>query len=269
VNELPRVVRDPRSLFDVHDRSILITGATGAFGQVAALSLAAAGARVTLAARNQARLETVGQQVKELGGEAVLVGLRAEQLSDAEAMVAAAVGAFGRLDGVVTAAGVNRVAAIVDQDPADWDEVQRANVRATWLVCKAAGRRLIDQGEGGKVVLLSSTRGKLGLPSGYSAYSPSKAAVDLLCRTLACEWGRHGINVNAIAPTVFRSELTEWMYAAEDPGLATRNAMLSRIPLGRLGEPEDFVGALVFLLSAAADFCTGHVLYVDGGYTAG
>jgi NAD(P)-dependent dehydrogenase (short-subunit alcohol dehydrogenase family) len=199
----------------------------------------------------------------------VLLGRRADELSHAEAQGAAAVGAYGRPDGVVPAAGVHRDAAIVDQDPADWDEVQRANVRATWLVCKAAGRRLIDQGEGGKVVLLSSTRGKLGLPSGYSAYSPSKAAVDLLCRTLACEWGRHGINVNAIAPTVFRSELTEWMYAAEDPGLATRNAMLSRIPLGRLGEPEDFVGALVFLLSAAADFCTGHVLYVDGGYTAG
>jgi NAD(P)-dependent dehydrogenase (short-subunit alcohol dehydrogenase family) len=269
VNEPPRVVRDPRSLFDVRDRSILITGATGAFGQVAALSLAAAGARVTLAARDQARLESVGLGVKELGGEAILVPLRADELPDAEAMVDAAVAAHGRLDGVVTAAGVNKVAAIVDQDPADWDEVQRANVRATWLVCKAAGRRLIEQGDGGKVVLLSSTRGKLGLPTGYGAYSPSKAAVDLLCRTLACEWGRHGINVNAIAPTVFRSDLTEWMYADEDPGRSTREAMLSRIPLGRLGEPEDFVGALVFLLSAASDFCTGHVLYVDGGYTAG
>jgi NAD(P)-dependent dehydrogenase (short-subunit alcohol dehydrogenase family) len=269
VNELPRVVRDPWSLFDVRDRSILITGATGAFGQVAALSLAAAGARVTLAARNQARLESIGLQVKELGGEAVLVPLRAEEPRDAEAMVEAAVAAHGRLDGVVTAAGVNKVAPIVDQDPADWDEVQRANVRATWLVCKAAGRRLIEQGDGGKVVLLSSTRGKLGLPTGYSAYSPSKAAVNLLCRTLACEWGRHSINVNAIAPTVFRSGLTEWMYADEDPGRSTREAILSRIPLGRLGEPEDFVGALVFLLSAASDFCTGHILYVDGGYTAG
>jgi len=269
VSELPRVVRDPRSLFDVRGRSVLITGATGAFGRVASLALAAAGARVTLAARNAAKLEAVGQEVKELGGEAVLVNLRAEELADAEAMVEAAVRAHGRLDCVVTAAGLNRVALIVDQDPADWDEVQRANVRSSWLVCKAAGRQLIAQGEGGKVVLLSSTRGRLGLPSGYSAYSPSKAAVDLLCKTLACEWGRYRINVNAIAPTVFRSDLTEWMYAEEGPGRETREAMLSRIPLGRLGEPEDFIGALLFLLSPASDFCTGHVLYVDGGYTAG
>ncbi len=269
MSELPRVVRDPRSLFDVHGRSVLITGATGAFGRVASLALAAAGARVTLAARNTARLEAVGLQVKELGAEAALVNLRAEELAHAEAMVEAAVRAHGRLDCVVTAAGLNKVATIVDQDPADWDEVQRANVRSSWLVCKAAGRRLIAQGEGGKVVLLSSTRGRLGLPSGYSAYSPSKAAVDLLCKTLACEWGRHRINVNAIAPTVFRSDLTEWMYAEEGPGRKTREAVLSRIPLGRLGEPEDFIGALLFLLSPASDFCTGHVLYVDGGYTAG
>jgi NAD(P)-dependent dehydrogenase (short-subunit alcohol dehydrogenase family) len=268
VNEPPRVVRDPRSLFDVTGRSILITGATGAFGRVAALSLAAAGARVTLAAGNLSKLEGDGREAKELG-EAVLVNLRPDELADAEAMVAAAVRAHGRLDGVVTAAGLNRVALIVDQDPADWDEVQRANVRGTWLVCKAAGRQLIDQGGGGKVVLLSSTRGRLGLPGGYGAYSPSKAAVDLLCKTLACEWGRHRINVNAIAPTLFRSDLTEWMYAEEGPGAEARRAMLARIPLGRLGEPEDFVGALLFLLSPASDFCTGHVLYVDGGYTAG
>ena len=202
MNEPPRVVRDPRSLFDVTGRSVLITGATGAFGRVAGLSLAAAGARVTLAARNASRLEAVGQELKELGGEAVLVNLRPDELSDAEAMVAAAVHAHGRLDCVVTAAGLNKVGLIVDQDPADWDEVQRANVRGTWLVCKAAGRQLIDQGDGGKVVLVSSTRGRLGLPGGYGAYSPSKGAVDLLCKTLACEWGRHRINVNAVAPTV-------------------------------------------------------------------
>src|SRR6266542_3601866 len=114
------------------------SGAAGAFGQVAALSLAAAGARVTLAARDLSKLEAVGQEVKELGGEAVLVNLRPDELSDAEAMVAAAVRAHGRLDCVVTAAGLNKVALIVDQDPADWDEVQRANVRGTWLVCLAA-----------------------------------------------------------------------------------------------------------------------------------
>ena len=107
------------------------------------------------------------------------------------------------------------------------------------------------------------------MPTGYTAYSPSKAAVDLLTKTLACEWGKHRINVNAIGPTVFRSDLTAWMYSEEDPGKSTREAMLARIPLGRLGEPDDFVGAVLFFASAASDFCTGQTLFVDGGYTAG
>jgi NAD(P)-dependent dehydrogenase (short-subunit alcohol dehydrogenase family) len=266
---LPRAVRDPLSLFDVSGRSVLVTGATGAFGRIASLSLAAAGAHLTLAAGNATKLEAVAQEVSELGGKAVVVNRRPEEAVDAEAMVAAAVDAFGRLDAVVTASGLNKVAPIVEQAPDDWDEVMRANVRGSWLVCRAAGRQMISQGDGGKVVLVSSTRGKLGHPAGYSAYCPSKAAVDLLCRTLACEWGAHRITVNAIAPTVFRSDLTAWMYAEEDRGRQVREAMLARIPLGRLGEPEDFVGALIYLLSPASDFCTGHVMYVDGGYTAG
>ena len=93
--------------------------------------------------------------------------------------------------------------------------------------------------------------------------------MNLLTQTLACEWGPYGITVNAIAPTVFRSELAAWMFEEEGPGKEYREATLERIPLGRLGEPEDFVGALLYFLSPASDFCTGQVLYVDGGFTAG
>lgn len=257
---------NPLSLFDVSGRSALVTGATGAFGQAAARALAAAGAHVTLAAGNTERLEALGA---ELGGDVELVNRRPGEEGDAEAMVAAAVKAFGGLDLVVCASGMNKVSPIVDFDVADWDAVMDANVRGSWLVCRAAGRQMIPAGRGGKVVLVSSTRGKLGHPAGYTAYCPSKAAVDLLTRTLACEWGPHGINVNAIAPTVFRSDLTAWMYEEEGRGKAVREAMLARIPLGRLGEPDDFVGTLLYFLSRASDFCTGQVLYVDGGYTAG
>jgi NAD(P)-dependent dehydrogenase (short-subunit alcohol dehydrogenase family) len=183
-------------------------------------------------------------------------------------MVREAVDAHGGLDGVLVASGMNHVAPITAMAVEDFDRVQDANVRGSWLVCQAAGRQLIEQGRGGSVVLVSSTRGKLGHPAGYSAYCPSKAAVDLLAKSLAAEWGAAQIRVNALAPTVFRSGLTAWMYADDEKGRATREAMLARIPLGRLAEPDDLTGALLFLLSEASAFLTGQVLYLDGGYTA-
>jgi NAD(P)-dependent dehydrogenase (short-subunit alcohol dehydrogenase family) len=262
-------VIDPHSLFQIAGRSALITGATGAFGGVAARALAGAGARLTLAGGNAEKLEQLGAEIKRDGGEVELVPRRPVEEEDAEAMVEAAVRAHGGLDLLVTASGTNKVSPIIDFPVADWDAVIAANLRGSWLVCRSAGRRMIAAGRGGKVVLVSSTRGKLGHGIGYSAYSPSKGAVNLLTQTLACEWGPHRITVNAIAPTVFRSELAAWMFEAEGPGREYREATLERIPLGRLGEPEDFVGALLYFLSPASDFCTGQVLYVDGGFTAG
>jgi len=115
---------------------------------------------------------------------------------------------------------------------------------------------------------MSSARSTLGMAN-YTAYCPSKAAIDLLARSLACEWGPHRINVNAIAPTVFRSDLTAWMYSDEGKGPTVRAGILSRIPIGRLGEPADFHGAVQLLASSASDFMTGAVIHLDGGYTAG
>jgi NAD(P)-dependent dehydrogenase (short-subunit alcohol dehydrogenase family) len=259
----------PAALFDVSGRSALVTGATGAFGGMAARTLATAGARLTLAGGNESKLEEVGGELRAAGADVELVPRRPEDEADADAMVEAARRAHGRIDLVVCASGMNRVGLITEQPVADWQSVMDANVKGSWLVCRAAGRQMIEQGDGGKVVLVSSTRGKLGHPAGYTAYCPSKAAVDLLARALACEWGPQRITVNAIAPTVFRSDLTEWMYEEEGRGREVREAMVARIPLGRLGEPDDFAGALLYFLSPASDFCTGQVLYVDGGYTAG
>lgn len=256
-------------LFDVSDKSALITGATGAFGSAAARALARGGAKLTLAGGSRQKLEALHGELAGAGAEVQIVNRRPVTEEDTDVMVATAVGAYGGIDIVITASGVNKVGLIAEQPVEDWQAVMDANVKGSWLVCRSAGRHMIDHGGGGKFILVSSTRARLGLPSGYTAYSPSKAAVDLLTKTLACEWGRHGINVNAIGPTVFRSELTAWMYSDEDPGRSTREAMLARIPLGRLGEPDDFVGALLFFASSASDFCTGQTLFVDGGYTAG
>ena len=256
-------------LFDLTGKSALITGASGALGSAAARALAGAGAHVTLAAGSAGKLEKVAADVKRLGGSSAQIVGRPESQADAEAMVRAAIDAGGRLDIVVLASGVNIVAPTVEMADEDFQSVMDANVRGSWLVSQAAGRQMIEQGEGGKIILISSTRGKLGHPAGYSAYCASKSAVDGLTRALACEWGPHAINVNAIGPTVFRSDLTAWMYEEEGRGKVVREAMLARIPIGRLGEPDDFAGAVVFLGSRASDFVTGRVLYVDVRYMAG
>jgi NAD(P)-dependent dehydrogenase (short-subunit alcohol dehydrogenase family) len=258
----------PAQVFDLTGRSAVVTGATGAFGEQAAYALAGAGAVVTLAGGNTEKLESVAAAIRDGGGRATTVAARPSTEADVDRIVGSAVETGGGLDIVVAGSGTNIPGAIVEQDPADWDTVMDVNVRQTWLLCRAAGRVMIPQGRGGKVILMSSTRGQLGLAN-YTAYCPSKAAVDLLTRALAVEWGPHGINVNAIAPTVFRSDLTAWMYADEGNGPIVRENMLRRIPLGRLGEPTDFHGAVQFLASSAADFMTGSIVYLDGGYTAG
>jgi NAD(P)-dependent dehydrogenase (short-subunit alcohol dehydrogenase family) len=256
-------------LFSVAGKSALITGATGAFGKMAAETLAEAGAKLTLAAGSADGLEQLRSELRDRGAAVETVARRAETEEDAEAMAETAVSAYGGIDLVVTAAGVNKVGLATEQSPEDWQSVLDANAKGTWLVCRSAGRRMIDAGTRGKLVLVSSTRSDLGHPAGYTAYCASKAAVNLTTKALACEWGKHGINVNAIAPTVFRSPLTEWMFGDDEQAKTVRAGFLTRIPLGRLGEPEDFAGALLYFLSRASDFCTGQILYVDGGYTAG
>jgi NAD(P)-dependent dehydrogenase (short-subunit alcohol dehydrogenase family) len=257
---------DPAKRFSIEGKSVIVTGASGAMGSEAAKALGAAGAKVTLAGGNAAALEAIAA-LPELAGRSTIVVRRPDTLADAEAIVAGALSAYGRLDGMLVASGMNKVGLIQDQSVEDWESVMDANVKGSWLMAKAAAPVLIEQ-KHGSVVLVSSTRGKLGHPAGYTAYCPSKAAVDLLGKTLAAEWGPHQIRVNVLAPTVFRSDLTAWMYADDDKGRAVREAMFARIPLKRFAEPEDFVGALIYLISDASSFMTGQVLYLDGGYTA-
>jgi NAD(P)-dependent dehydrogenase (short-subunit alcohol dehydrogenase family) len=228
--------------------------------------LAEAGARLTLAGGNVAALTEL---VDTAGLEDVaMVTRRPDNPDDVAAIIDAALARHGRLDGILVASGMNRVKPITEMAVEDFDAVMEANARGSWLMCQAAGRVLLGQGEGGSIVLVSSVRGTLGHPAGYSAYCPSKAATDLLAKTLATEWGAQGIRVNALAPTVFRSELTAWMYADDEKGRSTREAMFARIPLRRFAEPDDFIGALIYLLSDASSFFTGQVMYLDGGYTA-
>jgi NAD(P)-dependent dehydrogenase (short-subunit alcohol dehydrogenase family) len=257
------------AMFDISGRSIVVTGATGALGRAAALTLAGLGAKLTLAAGSKGDLESLGAEIANKGGVARLVARRPDTQGDSEAIAGEAMETYGRIDGLLVASGTNIPKMIGDMAAEEWEQVMDANVRGSWLMCKSAGKHMIAKGQGGKVVLVSSVRGRHGTPRGYSAYCPSKSAVDGLTRALATEWGQHRINVNAIGPTVFRSKLTAWMFDDDPKAAASRVQSLPRIPLGRLGEPEDLMGIVVYLLAPASDFCTGQVMYVDGGYTAG
>jgi len=262
-------LKDPLSLFSVKGKTAIVTGASGAFGALAAKVLAGAGANVTIAASKADELKKIAAECEKLGAKAAIVAKRPNSEENCATIVNAAVDRFGRLDILVVASGQNKVAKIVDQKADDFLDVMDANVTQSWLMARAAGRQMLKQGHGGKVILMSSARGLLGHPAGYSAYCASKSAVDGITKALGCEWGPSGITVNALGPTVFRSPLTEWMFADDERGKTVRAGFLTRVPKGRLGEASDLAGPLLFLASKASDFYTGHILYADGGYTAG
>lgn len=259
---------NPLSMFDVAGKVALITGASGAFGMVAARILAGAGCRLVLVAGNEDALEQISEECRELGADVTGINTRPTDEETCEGLVKQTVETCGALDILVVASGMNKVAMVTDMAPETFQAVMDANVTQSWLLARAAARQMKDQGSG-KIVLVSSARGLLGHPAGYSAYCASKSAVDGITKALGCELAASGITVNAIAPTVFRSPLTAWMFEDTEEAKKVRAGFLARVPVGRLGEPEDLAGPLLFLSSKASDFYTGHILYADGGYTAG
>ncbi|QDG77720.1 SDR family NAD(P)-dependent oxidoreductase [Labrenzia sp. PHM005] len=261
--------KNPLGMFDVAGKVALITGASGAFGAVAAKALAGAGCKLVLAAGNETALADVAADCQKLGAEVAKVAIRPSDEAACTRLVDVATEKFGALDILVVASGMNKVAKIDALTPGDFEGVMDANVTQSWLLARAATVQMKTQETGGKIVLVSSARGLLGHPAGYTAYCASKAAVDGITKALGCELGEDNITVNAIAPTVFRSPLTAWMFEDDDKAKGFRDGFLARVPKGRLGEPEDLIGPLLFLSSKASDFYTGHILYADGGYTAG
>jgi NAD(P)-dependent dehydrogenase (short-subunit alcohol dehydrogenase family) len=262
-------MQNPLSIFEVKDQVALITGASGAFGMVAARILAGAGCKLVLVAGNQNSLDEISEECRNMGAQVLAINSRPTDENICADLVNKAVSEFGQLDILVVASGMNKVELINDMSVETFKSVMDANVTQSWLLARAASGQMKAQGKGGKIVLVSSARGLLGHPAGYTAYCASKSATDGIVKALGCELGPTGITVNAIAPTVFRSPLTAWMFEDTEEATKVRNGFLARVPKGRLGEPEDLAGPLLFLASKASDFYTGHILYADGGYTAG
>jgi len=253
------------NLFDVQGKVALITGATGALGKAVSKGYGLAGMNVMVTGRKE---ETCKALCDELTAEGIECGYSIGEPAveeDVIKVVGDTIARFGEINVLVTAAGYNNPQPIVEQELSMWKKIMDSDVQATWLFCKYAGEQMIKQGKGGKVIMVSSARSKMGM-AGYTGYCTAKGGIDLMAQSLACEWtAKYSINVNTINPTVFRSDLTEWMF---DPASEVYKNFLKRLPIGRLGEPEDFVGPCLFLASKASDFMTGANVATEGGYWA-
>ena len=250
-------------LFNVEGKVALITGATGALGKAVCIGYGLAGMKILVTGRSESKCAELCKELSEMGIDCDYATGDPAVEADVIKVVDATVERFGEINVLYTAAGYNNPQPIVDQELAEWKKIMDSDVQGTWLFCKYVGKQMIAQEKGGKVILVSSARSKMGMAN-YTGYCTAKAGIDLMSQSLACEWtAKYGINVNTINPTVFRSDLTEWMF---DPESAIYKNFLKRLPVGRLGEPDDFIGPSIFLASNASNFMTGANLAAEGGY---
>ena len=251
-----------QNLFHIEGKVALVTGATGALGSAIAKGYALQGAKVVLTGRN---LDKLNQLVDEFVSEGLTCAAVAGDPAiedDAKKAVDFAVSTYGELDILAVCHGYNAPKGILEQSADEWQKIMDADLKSVYIICKASAEQMVAQGKGGKIVVTSSARSKMGM-KGYTGYCASKGGCDLMIQSMASDLAPHHINVNTINPTVFRSDLTEWMF---DPASAVYQNFLKRLPIGRLGEPEDFVGMATFLASPASDFLTGGNYDCTGGY---
>jgi NAD(P)-dependent dehydrogenase (short-subunit alcohol dehydrogenase family) len=259
VNELER--------FRLDGRVAIVTGGTGGIGSRLCEALSRVGARVVVHGRDAERAQAVAQRLQDEDGEAVASVADLTSREDADRMVDEAMAAFGRVDVIVNTVGGGAGGALYPAEsyPEDeWDRILDLNLRSALLPTQAAARAMIAGGNGGRVLHFSSVRGQLGIDNGFSAYVAAKGALDALTRQQATEWAKHGITVNTISPTFVATAQAASLLADEE----FRAGLERRIPLHRIAETDDVVGASLLLCTEAGSFITGQILTLDGGLTA-
>lgn len=249
--------------FRLTGKVALVTGGARGLGRVIAEALASAGASVALTSRDgDAAAETARTVAEATGSRSLGLALDVTRADEVESVVGRTIEVLGAVDILVNNAGINIRGPIEDLGEAQWDEVIDTNLKGAWLCCRAVARPMKQRGWG-RVVNISSMLGEISMP-GRTPYASSKGGMTLLTKTLALEWGPHGICVNALCPGPFATEIN--LPLLNDP--ATRAAVEAKIPLGRWGDPKELGPSVVFLASDAASFINGSTLFIDGGYTA-
>ena len=249
-------------LFSLKDKSAVVVGGAGGMGRAIAAGLMRYGADVALADVNQEALAQVAAALTEATGKPVRTYvIDCTDEASVEGVVDSAVADMRRVDVLVNALGYNVKGSAIEFPMDEWDKLFSINVKGVMMSCKHFGAQMVKQG-GGKIINLSSVRGQRGALGGNSAYCASKGAVDMITKQLACELAQHKVFVNALGPIITVTPMTAERIKSE---AARYERMLLNVPMGRMADIEDLVGPSVFLASAASDFITGTVLYVDGG----
>jgi len=253
-----------KDIFKLDGKIAIVTGGAGGIGEALALGMGIHGATVVVSSRNQEAIEKVAQKItEESGNEAIAITSDVTNEASMQNLVDAVVKKYGKIDILVNAMGMNIKHDAFEYPMEDWDKLFNVNVRGTMIACKAAGRVMKKQGKGA-IVNLSSVRGIRGYTGGNTGYCATKGSVELITKALALEWASSGIRVNALGPALVITPGTQ--HIADNPELAKKYA--SAVPMGRIGLPEDMVGAVIYLASDAAGFVSGQTIYVDGGLTA-
>jgi gluconate 5-dehydrogenase len=250
-------------VFDLTGKVAIVTGGGGGLGRPIAVGLAMCGADVVVTSRDVSHLQPVVQDIEALGRKSLAISADVTDASSLQAMVDKVMQAFSKIDILVNVAGTNARFSAEEMPAEEFERVIRFNVLGTFLACQAVGKVMIEQ-KRGKIINMSSVRGKVAPSMGGTAYASSKGGVDSLTKTLAAEWAKYNIHVNALAPALVITDMTREFLSKPE----IYSKMTADIPLSRLGNPEDIVGPTVLLASDESDFMTGQILYIDGGLSA-